>query len=799
MAGLVLNYNPYKQRMLLWCKNNNGDEILEDLDSDIKDDIQKLESNIILQNRFQNLKDVLSRLIKEGYKEGIDFVGTKKDFEDFKSLADDLKIQLDKRETEWYLEREEIMTGIKTMIVDLKSKTDEENIEGVNNETIFAPINDILESRTPIVLFGQYSAGKSSVLNALIGAEVFESNSDPTTQCVVEITPSEDFSICWEDKQYCLACDKKDSLVQELKDSGFEIELPDSSENDDVRYIWMREILKAINDNLRGSTEIKVSLKFKNLGGICKQIVFYDTPGYTPGNNGTLIPEHGKILAQKMKEFSKGVPVFVKTRKTNASDSMRSFLTALTGSEEILKVLNPNIGIVLVNQADGESVKGIEENKKKRIEIEKNNNRTDFELDETRMVFFSSPFALLTKSNPDNWEDSGMISVADNPRSMTDTDYKLYCPLATVANLPKLRKNSIVSAYEKAEQAYKEDPSEEHKMELIAHNSGLRAFENELTYVVGELAVTNLCARASDELGKGLEFLGLQLKQMRENHEKYQSELKQEFDKKHEDIAKKLDSIQNDAKKDVKKHYADYVTQKTEANADEMGTGKKEAPKSLEAIIREVCESVTTASDWKKYKKLDNDNLSNKIKEVIDAKINPLFQEREKDAEVFYNKYIEDVKEKCRKAVLNDSSLSEEEKKALNECIDNITTSEYVKNYSFNTAGTKKSFLGIIHWMDRIKTKDEIEVAISNYSMSQQTGLQNSTISQCQKAVSDIFAKFYTENRIDELNPELIAKRNEIENTKRKIEKLEIIQNTVLQDIAEANTLLEKHPIPENI
>lgn len=181
-------------------------------------------------------------------------------------------------------------------------------------------LNDVI----PICVFGNYSAGKSTFINALIGKEILPSGGDPVTSKIFEIHNSdqsdyanisftyngEKFAIAIEGNEFELHIGNPESpIINNIKKELLNIEKREL-------YEMLRTILNYLNDyeklNQDGELGSVVSLTVpysqKSLiANPLNKFVIFDTPGSNSNSN----QDHAKVLAEAMDGFSNGIPVWV--------------------------------------------------------------------------------------------------------------------------------------------------------------------------------------------------------------------------------------------------------------------------------------------------------------------------------------------------------------------------------------------------------------------------------------------------------------------------------------------------------
>ena len=571
---IVLQYDPYNQTAKFQNRNEENGNIsdLINLLKDQEDALNMLKKDIILQNQIENLIDVLKKIDSS---QCFSFIGTGKDYEDFskgvRQLAPGGVVK--KTDSPFFYEATEIREQLRSIFDAVFNKVialNQKYPEYCNILYFDSPgIDEALNDRTPLVFIGKGSTGKSSVINALIGAEVLPTGDGTTTEAVCEIIPDEDrFEVSYRYGNSVCKLDfnkSKEEAELSLK-NAFGIEAGFDTENP---YDWVYQAVELINKQ-EEITNFQIRIPFKNLTEISKKIVIYDTPG--PDSKTRV--NHKNVLNEALSHFVKGVAVFVTSPTEIEKTNLRSFLKEYTeNAAELLKILNVNAGIVIINGADKSNIEKINMGKKSRKEhLQKGEDdvtRLEFQFEQDRMIYFSSPYALgINKSADDIWRDSKFDEINYNdgkgPTKVYDPNNKFYLHLATVAELPLLRKKAVIDAYQEAEQRYQNDKSEDNRRELIAHNSGLRALEYEIGFVVNELSICNLCEQAKKQLESVLLSIQRNTDSINDEIMKKKEEYNQRFEQKYKEIVGELfgnqqTSVLNEALAEVESNIVNAI------------------------------------------------------------------------------------------------------------------------------------------------------------------------------------------------------------------------------------------------
>lgn len=753
---IVLQYDPYTQTAKFQNQNEENGHVSDfiHLSKEQKDALNMLKKDIILQNQIENLVRVLKQIDSS---QSFRFIGTSKDYRDFsegvKQLAPGGVVK--KTDSPFFYDAPYIRDQLTLICNAVRGDVEEINKKYPENGDSLhfdsTGINAAFNDRTPLVFIGKGSTGKSSVVNALIGAEVLPTGNGTTTEAVCEIVPEEHiFEVSYRQGNSAWKFDfnkSKEDAELSLK-NAFGGEINFETEN---RYDWVYQAVELINKQ-EDITNFRIRIPFKNLAAISKQIVIYDTPG--PDSKTRL--NHKNVLNEALRQFKKGVAVFVTGPNEIEKTTLRSFLKEYTvNSKELLEILNVNAGIVIVNGADISNIPKINEGKNSRKDhlrkVDDDAARLEFLYEQDRMIYFSSPYALgINKCPNDVWMDSVFEEKNEETGKVDDPKKKFYLPLATVAELPILRKQVVVREYQKAEQRYLNDKSEENRKELIAHNSGLRALEYELGFVVNELSICNLCAQAQKQLGAVLESV----KESTTEIEKALSVQKQHhrdlLDERYRDILNRLFYAQDSELKMAVATVSQNVGNAVKPDTDTMHT------KAIEEVKKAIdCQ-------WREVKK----NPQDKIKDIIlnSTAIADIQDACNIKAERYYHAAFERFKDGCQKIVCDSNvELSSEEQAALEKCMKKWQAVKYDRSKVKISEKEVKSQILFFNFTSKSKCYDVVEPLIFTIITNQTQKAANSVKEFFKRSCTNAQASFYTEEKIKAANPELRALSEQID------------------------------------
>lgn len=224
--------------------------------------------------------------------------------------------------------------------------------------------SDASDDYIPVVIIGNYSSGKSTFINSLLGTELLPSGDEPVTAKIYKIIQSDtedraSLSFYFHDvqkvevffttKKYRIECKEDNIIVKKLK------EAIDTVKNESITTRLSKALL-TIN-SYENDTEdqeisdlIEVSTPF-NSGVIADseaKYVIFDTPGSNSASNG----RHLDVLQRAMEDMSNGVPLFVAGVDSLDSTDNESLYTRIKSMPE----LDTRFTMIIVNKADSSSL-----------------------------------------------------------------------------------------------------------------------------------------------------------------------------------------------------------------------------------------------------------------------------------------------------------------------------------------------------------------------------------------------------------------------------------------------------------
>lgn len=476
-----LNYN---EKIVSWeniC-NNNENSKLREFESD---------GNFL---PFK-IKEIIDIIIQEYYigneKIQLYFDGTQDEFFEVEnvcnnqSIQDKVELSRDKNILEnariIFQPIKEIFSTVQPIIEDV-IKDDKSINKNLNK------VSDALKDIIPICVFGNYSAGKSTFINALIGEEILPSGGDPVTAKVYKIERSkyedtarikltylnEMIDMVFENTEYRLLHGNTDNeLVQEIFTAIEQNEDKSFYSNIRIALDIINGFEKKDRDTLVISDEIDMEVPFSKkgiLGRSYNNFVIFDTPGSNSESNA----DHYKVLEGALDGFSNGIPVWVSTYESVDSTDNASLCEKILN----IKALDKRFAMIILNKADGSDLdEGGFSNERENEILEYSSVEKMYA---SGIYFVSSVMGLGSKKN------EGLID--KHYRKVFRSQKEMYCDPEDEDYISLYKYNIMPYQIKKNVVRYSENCSD-----IIYANSGLYCVEQEMENFATKYAAYNKC------------------------------------------------------------------------------------------------------------------------------------------------------------------------------------------------------------------------------------------------------------------------------------------------------------------
>lgn len=536
METIKIISNPYK-REICFKKYDS----MTDCWSDIKKNNpnSKLLGEDVVKGFFPYRVEQIVKQLSEDYIAGDDtlkivFEGTE---DEYHELTEECKgyAHVETERSDYIIEN---ARDVLPKIIDIFSKIkpivdntilSEEKREIINRdiEKFTDASNDII----PICVLGNYSSGKSTFINALIGQEILPSGDMPITAKIYKVAQSRDekkaavsfkigndpIRVLVTDNDYIIESESKESLVELISN---ELE---QCKRDSISAKVSR-CLEGINGQREGGTDVSdlIDISVPFISGPLREskhtFVIFDTPG----SNTATYREHFDILEEAMKNLSNGIPLYV--AEYNSLDSCDN--EKLYESIKSISQIDARFTMIVVNKAD---VANIKENHLDEGTVESiREQAVPRNLYSGGIYFISSIMGLGSKNDGKFADDHAAEFFEDNEKKYSDPESKKYKQLYKYNIMPEQIKKSICDISEK----------EDNK---IFANSGLLAIEHEIVNFADKYSAYDKCNQSNNYIGGIIEATQNEIDAIKSSRKEYMHQLESDFEEKKNELIQSVD------------------------------------------------------------------------------------------------------------------------------------------------------------------------------------------------------------------------------------------------------------------
>ncbi len=349
-------------------------------------------------------------------------------------------------------------------------------------------VSDALKDIIPICVFGNYSSGKSTFINALIGNEILPSGGDPVTAKIYKITKSDqpdyaricfdyldtNIDIRFEGNDYrIISGDINTSLLNEVTEAIQEKKMKPLVARINAALVVINGYEKRDKTSIEIGSIIELEMPFsKNgiLGQSDNTFVIFDTPGSNSASN----IDHEQVLAEAMDGFSNGIPVWVSTHETMDTNDNAELCAKVLD----INALDKRFTMIVVNKADGADLprEGFSDR-----QIQDILEYTAVEKMYSSGIFFVSSIMGLGAKNDGNFTDNHYRKTYRVSKEMfSDPDDMDYVALYRFNIMPDQIKTKIIDYSERCN-------------DIIYANSGLLCIEMAMESFASKYAAYNKC------------------------------------------------------------------------------------------------------------------------------------------------------------------------------------------------------------------------------------------------------------------------------------------------------------------
>lgn len=367
MAKIKIISNPYKKEVEYYVLNE-----MQDAWQNICDDIKN--SSDLLKEKYVSgffpfkAKEIVDIIYNDYKPDNIEicFQGTSDEYKELEDVCvDDLyegKVTVKKIDADLSNARD-ILPKVKHLFQEM-SPLIAQSVSQDKIERDLSRFVDAASDVVPICVMGNYSAGKSTFINALIGNEILPSGNETVTAKIYKISRSHNPYTALVRCKYLnydiviTYTDNNTSFSEGLMENELSILLKDSLEKIKEASLVERvnHTLHIINDFERDDEEAKISdlieVEIPFAKGVLAKtdypFVIFDTPGSNSASN----EKHVEVLKKAMANMTNGLPIILTTADSMNSNDNEEFYHLMLEMEE----LDKRFTMIVVNKADGAGI-----------------------------------------------------------------------------------------------------------------------------------------------------------------------------------------------------------------------------------------------------------------------------------------------------------------------------------------------------------------------------------------------------------------------------------------------------------
>ncbi len=364
MARVKIISNPY-ENVITYKKYNANSGAWEEIDTNSDLWNEKYKTSVF-PFVVKNIVDVIFEEFRSGNEQiTIMFEGTDDEFKELESVCQDEAYSglLRPVASVRYLRNaRDILPDVKAIFDQMQPLISESVKDSEKVEREKRQFADVSKEAIPICVIGNYSSGKSTFINALIGYEILPSGDESLTAKIHKIEWSgyddrASISFEYKGKAIKLVFEEKgipafnteeeeplfDKIQNALK----------GTENESI-IIRVNKVLEVLNDgehaelldDLSDIIEIKIPFNRKGVFGQSKnKFVIFDTPG---SNSATNYEKHFEVLRKAMEDLSNGLPIYISEYKTLDTKDNQSLCDKINNMRE----MDSRFTLIVVNKAD---------------------------------------------------------------------------------------------------------------------------------------------------------------------------------------------------------------------------------------------------------------------------------------------------------------------------------------------------------------------------------------------------------------------------------------------------------------
>lgn len=649
VGGALSKYINMKGKFVL---QDFGNTFFMDI-AKVFDGIKQVEIQAIMTNLdYEDLVQMIENYNQDPKRE-CTFLATKlaelpdmkKTYEEVKKFGENAMGILGSHRSKLYdlpLDNENVRKSVESF-----AKQIDEEIKSIEDK-----INSLSDNRVSLCFTGVYSAGKSALINALLGYKILPEDIKSETAKMFRIySPEKDGKV----RIIFDLCNVYTVLVWNSNEGIFEFK-KGPSENvtrkeiqillNDIKKQGKRqdEQIKSVLDKLNGYEEVSSEIKIEFPVPLDKdtvQFIIYDTPG-TDSNYAA----HQHVLTEALENQTQSILIFVAKPDGLEGAGNSALLNYLKAAESKNSKTSIDISrsLFVINKVDGQT-----SDARKTLQFQEIKDQEDGEftikLSDKKLFFTSALYGYVAKTiiNGTATPQEQALIVAGKAILATNGNPMSYCYRENRCASSEFATNSMV---EKCEKALKSAVDKKNDAEIVSICSGLYALETEILQYGEKYAAAVKAFAIIDSVDKALAKLTNQACSLRDSN---QEEITS--------IERNIDELKRTINESIEEEYQSRTISKEKAIPEEVRKKLKIDSKTLndsligdtEIYLNKILKGEFFGLGKVNFKETDKTKIKDGISGIIAEFTNNFISERvelltnERDA------FIESVKNAINK------------------------------------------------------------------------------------------------------------------------------------------------------
>lgn len=551
--------NPYQETVRFFRWDNGWQEITTSTNPN-----SALHSTKIVNGFFpfkaEEIIDILAKEFGGGDKIELHFEGADDEWQELLAICTEgprANTYEAIRDERYLSNARDVLPEIVEVFREIQGLVDESVSERTKVSEQIRKFTDVSSDIIPLCVLGNYSAGKSTFINALIGMEILPSGDEPVTARIFQIKRSKD-----RDRAMVqFSCGNRRFLLRFNLDGLMENkELVGDPLYDKIATkvagstagmaSHMNSALKVLNsyhadeDDRTISDLIRIEVPFSDTDPWPhdREFVIFDTPGSNSASNA----DHARVLKQAMEGLSNGLPIFVAEYNSLDTEDNKN----LSNEIEQIPAIDERFAMIVVNKADSADLPkgGFDDEAVSQIMRWS----IPASLYGQGIYFVSSILGLGSKNSSEFISDNYAEKFEDQQRKYTDPTSRFYKTLYRYDILP----GQILRRTNRESEACKD---------LLLANSGLFCIENEIRLFAERYSAYNKCSRSESLLQEIVSITEEEIANKKTDLEQKKAQREAELEEDKRNLINQLEDCREHARLDSSASYADAIDRNVSA------------------------------------------------------------------------------------------------------------------------------------------------------------------------------------------------------------------------------------------